>query len=344
MPLLAAQYAELVKRDPSKTPASFTWFFERTLLRQPFADPDIPSLVYEDRDAGPVGFLGSHLRPVRFGDRRLVGACFGPVLVAADQRRRGIATELLRRYLAGPQDLTFNDRSIDVIHKTWMSNGGITDLPASIGWSCTLAPLGHIADTLSNGRFSRKRLPGGKVLSAFDTRVAARLIPQPSEGDLEPLSQPALTELLLDIGGQAELVPDYDEAYLSWLFATMEATELGDLVLRRLVRAEDGSAGGAYVTLVRRNGPAHLVQFVARRGRAGLVFDHLAHDAAAHGAVSLGGRIEPGLVPVLRSRRCRLVKADWAGFQARDSELSDAVLRGRARLSRMDGEWWMRPK
>jgi hypothetical protein len=53
------------------------------------------------------------------------------------------------------------------------------------------------------------------------------------------------------------------------------------------------------------------------------------------------GRVEPRLVGPLSERRTLLRFGDGRMLvQARRDELVDAILRGDALLTRLDGEWW----
>jgi len=137
--------------------------------------------------------------------------------------------------------------------------------------------------------------------------------------------------------------PRYDDAHLTWLFAELECANVGGRLVRRLVIADDGRPAGSYVAYVEPHGIAEVVQLAAAEPDVPLVLDHLVNDAARGGAVELRGRFEHHLLPALRRRRCRLVPIDWAMLYGRDAELLAAVHGGRALLSRLDGEWWMRP-
>jgi predicted N-acetyltransferase YhbS len=343
LPAVAALYAELVGWQ-GESPG-YVEFFERVLLEQPFADPEIPSLVYDDPDAGVIGVMGSRPRPYVEGDRRLRIACSGPLIVAPEHRPRGIGALLLRSYVAGPQDMTINDRVVDTVHAMWSRLGGVTDTAASIGWARVLAPAGLVAQGVSRRVLKRSKPPGGGILSKLDAPAVRRIVPAPHSGTVEPLTNEALLDLLPRLRRQFPLRPDYDDPYLSWLFETMESVALGDRLVRRLVRADDGRPLGAYVMYVAEHGKAHVMQVAAAGDDVALVLDHLMHDAAQGGAVEVRGRVEPGLLPHLRTQRwCRFTRSEWSLVQARDPALVGAVLSGRALVTRLEGEWWMRPR
>lgn len=340
LPAVAALYAELVKRDPAIPAPGFVDFFARTLLDQPSADPEIPSLVYEAPGDGVVGVIGSHVRRYVHGDSPVRLACSGPLIVKPEYRPRGIGALLLMRYVAGPQDLTVNDRVIDTVWPMWMRLGAVMDTAASIGWARALRPAGFVSDALTPRRLARRTPLGGSALS----KLGPRLCPKPDSGSSEPLADEALLDLMASLEKTLDLRPAYDEPFLSWLFQTMESVDIGDRFLRRLVRADDGRPVGAHLMYVQAHGAADVIQVFGADKDLGLVLDHLLHDATSAGAVKVRGRVEPGLLSHLLGRGCRLEGAEWVTVHAKDPLLTNAVLSGRALVSRMDGEWWMRPR
>jgi hypothetical protein len=345
LPVLAALYAELDRRDPALPAPGYVEFFRRTLLEPPLADPEIPSLVYDDPSDGVVGVIGSHPRRFRFGEEPLRLACSGPLIVHPGHRPRGLGALMLRRYAAGPQEMTFNDRSVDSVHTMWRLLGADTDAAASIGWRRVLAPAGAALSTFSRRLPGRRRAPGAAAASGLDA-VAGRGYrpPLPVSGRAEPLGNEALLDLHSRLRRQFPLRPSYDKEFLAALFAAMESVVLGERLVRRLVRAEDDRPLGAYVMSVAEQGTAHVLDITAAYDDAGLVLDHAIHDAAGAGAVEVSGRVEPALLPHLAPRKCRLERTDWVTVKSGDPQLVNAVLSGRALLSRMDGEWWMRPR
>jgi GNAT superfamily N-acetyltransferase len=341
LPQIAAIYGEFVEYAPASLPGLVA-FFERLLFADPFADPEIPAWVYEDPDAGVIGLRCVHARRFLFEERPVRVASAGPMVVHPGHRRKGIATQLVARYFEGPQEISAGDRAIDAVHSVWERLGTVTWTAASLGWGFTLTPVGRAAATLGRRTARRDLPPGARPLSRLDALAGRRRAPAPESGTIEVLANRDLVGLLRRLDGQFPLRPDYDEAYLEWLFGTMELVNLGKLV-RRLVRDDDGEPLGAYVMYVNPHWRAYVMQVAATQENAGLVLDHLLHDAAGHGAVEVQGRFEPHLIPHLRRRRCRLIHPDWAHVKTDDPVLRSAVLAGDALLSRLDGEWWMRP-
>lgn len=343
LPAVAALYAEFVGWDPAKTVPGLSDFFARALLDHPFADPEIPALVYEDPDDGVIGVMGSHPRPFDFRDRTVKLAFTGPLIVAPAHRPRGIGALLLRRYVAGPQDMTANDRVLDQVHDMWDRLGGTTDSGRSIGWAYTLGPAGLAASAVARRASSRERAPAGGLFAGVDKLAARRRVPNPA-GSTDLLTDADLLELLDRLERPYPLRPAFNEDFLAFLRHEMGLVNVGQRVERRLVRDADGKPIGAYVTYLTPGWLAEVVAILATSADAGHVLDHLLHDSATAGAVEVRGRFEPHTLQHLRTRRLRLTHTDWTIVQSKDQDLLATALSGRALFSRLDGEWWMRPR
>ncbi|HEU4702448.1 MAG TPA: hypothetical protein VFS37_08205 [Conexibacter sp.] len=341
LPSVAALYANFMGWDEAAVRGELVAHYARTMFDCPSADPEIPSLVYADPQDGVVGVLGSNVRPFVHGDRDVRVACPGPLLVHPAHRPRGVGALLLRSYLEGEQDLTADDRAVDQVHAMSLRLRSETHGVASIGWSLVLAPAGFVAGALARRATGRSRPPG--LVARLSTPGRRRRRTQPPAGRAEPLENAALIELVERLRRPFALRPRYDEAHLTWLFAEMQRANVDGTLVRRLVRADDGRSVGSYVMYVEPQGVAEVVQLAAAEADVPLVFEHLVHDAASGGAVEVRGRFEHHLLTTLRRRRCRIVPVDWALLHGRDRDLLAAVHGGRALLTRLDGEWWMRP-
>jgi GNAT superfamily N-acetyltransferase len=342
---VAVLYAELDRVDPSGPLSGYMDFFGRVLLTEPeLTDPELPSYVYEDADRGVVGVIGSHPRRYVFGERRLRLVCGGPLIVHPDFRSSGVGALLLRRFAGGDQVMTFNDRSIEEVHAMWRVLGAATDGLTTIEWSRVLAPGGYATRQLAR----RVTGYGAPPAEATITRLGKRLRPvklrPPREGHSEPFDNGEFIELVERLGRQYSLRPDYTPGYLDALFSLMGETVLGNSVVRRLVRAAGNRPIGAYVMIVAPHGTAHVLNVVTSYQHADLVMEHLFHDAAVLGAVEATGRCEMVIQAALAKARCRLHQGQWTLVQSADSELVNQALSAKAIVSRMEGEWWMRPR
>lgn len=342
---VVALYAELDRLPAGRPTDGYHDFFARALLAPPLADPELPALVYEDPDDGVVGVMGVHPRRYVFGERQIRLACSGPLIVRPDHRPRGLGALLMRSFLAGAQEMSFNDRSIEETHQMWRLLGGSTETGSSIEWVRVLAPAGHANKRLARRLTGRASPPGGAAAAALDGVVGRRRRPsQPASGGSEPLDAEGMIDLVARLRRPFALRPGYTPEYLEAIYDLMGRTVLGDRVVRRLVRRDDGRPIGAYVMIVARHGTANVVNVITSWDSARVVLEHLLHDAAENGAVEASGRVEPELLPHLSGLGCRLRPGPWAMASSSEPELVNATLSGRSLISRMDGEWWMRPR
>jgi hypothetical protein len=335
---VARLFEQVARSGAGSPPPGLAGEFERTVLDHPWADPELPSLVYEDGDSGVVGFLGSHPRRLRLGDRELRLGCSGQLVARPDFQRGGVGGLLLRRYLAGPQDLTITDGATDAVRAMWEGLGGRVNGLASVGWTRVFRPAG-----LATAMLRRRR--GGAARAASAARLpdlaAGRLAPGTPTASSERLEAGGLLEGLDRLARRFPLRPAYDEPFLGWLFRELEAVRSRGELVRRLVRTDDGRPAGWYVAYVPVGGVAQALQVAAPPAHAGMVLDELFHRAAAGGAVAVQGRLEPHLHEAVRERRCVLRRTEWALVHGDDAEALGAIAYGRALLTRMEGEWWM---
>ena len=344
LPAFVSLYAEIDAYDPSRSTVGYENFFARVLLDDPeLTDPELPSYVYEDDERGVVGVMGCHPRRYLLGERRLRLACAGPLIVHPDFRPKGIGATLMRQFAAGAQEMGFNDRSVDSVHAMWRLVGAISDGLASIEWTRTLAPLGQATSRAARRAARRGTVPGSAAVAKVSRGIGKAGPAAPGEGGTEELTHAGLIELLDRLGRQYRLRPDFTPAYLDSIFDLMGKTVLGDTVLRRLVRDEAGRPIGACVAIVARHGTANVQSIVTAPKDARLVLEHLFHDAAAASAVEIAGRCDMAIQAELAGLGCRLRQGQWVTVRSADQELVNLALSAKALVSRMEGEWWMRP-
>jgi len=335
-------------------------FFERTLLDHPWADPEIPSLVYAEEDGTILGFVASSVRRMRFDGQPIRLGCSGHLLSHPDARKRAVGALLLRSYLDGPQDLTVSDGSTETVRRIWQGLGGDTVYLGCLSYIQVFRPWRLSADYLLN-RPSLKTLeavlgPVSSGLDAVTTLLGGRVLSPPKpEGSTRSLTPALMLEHLPTVTASLRLHPDYDETYLEWLFGELaQVADRGTLWTagegRRSVRRgplwaelveRDGRALGWYVCHLRRGGFCRVLQVAAGEREVDTVFAHLAYRARERGASALYGRIEPGIFgPISTGRSLIRVHEGRLLAHARDRAILDALYSGRALLTRLDGEWW----
>jgi hypothetical protein len=329
-------------------------FLEDTLLDQPWADPALPSLVYEE--GGQIlGTLGANARRMRFrGEpiRAVVSAYFWS---HPRVRNRGVGARLLQELLSGPQDLTLTDAATPAVRGMWEMLGGQTVHLGSFSYAWMLQPVRLSVELVLRHRLPRLAALARAVavpMDALATRVPrARFSVEPSDAASEPLTPAAMVEHLAAVAGSCSLVADYDVPYLEWLFGHLRAldrrrlpwlggVERGALVAELVTRR--GRVLGWYVCYLRPSGLCRVLQIAAPKRGIPHVVRHLLARASHLGAIGVVGRLEPNVLSALEAGvgRCLVLPLGRMLVHARDPELLAAILRGDALLTRLDGEWW----
>ncbi|HXV94156.1 MAG TPA: hypothetical protein VD813_12710 [Pseudonocardia sp.] len=349
LPGVCALYERVVRSGSTEAPTELVDYFRRIFLDCPTADPEIPSLVHEDRSGAIVGFIGSHVRHARFDGHAVRLACSGQLVAAPEPSARGVGALLTGRYLGGPQDLTYTDGATEQMRRIWIGLGGRVATVASVGWARILRP-GAVAEAIAawSGRRGWSRaartlgLPLDAALRAA-LRRHPRLLPGTPETSSVPLGPRELADQLRGLAPRLRLYPEYEPAYAAWLFTELAAVHGRGELVGNLVRDATGRDIGWYVYYVAPRAIADVIQIGAAAGRLGPVLDHLFWHADQHGAAAVRGRLEPDLLPELRARLCLTVPTSWSLVHSRDPALLAVLGTSEAMLTRLDGEWWMTP-
>lgn len=349
LPAVCALY-EQVMRSGSRTPApALSAYFERIFLDDPWADPEIPSWVYEGPDGAIVGFTGVNVRRMRLDDRPLRVAVSSNLVAHPDWRARGVGALLNRKVMHGPQDLTIADRANDESRRMWLGLGGQELVHASLGWYRVLRP-GSTVRALLDARGRAGAIGRGARLAASPLdaiagrlpKVGAVLAPPAPDTVAEDLTPAGLLEQVGAAGRRLRLRPDYDATYLRWMFGTLEAVEeLRGRLVARLVRGSHGRVLGWYLYLLPERGVAHVLQVgvPGDDAAADAVLDHLFADAHAEGAAAVHGRLEPALAGLTSRSGVIVRKTARALVHAEDPTVLALLGSPRALLSQLDGEW-----
>jgi hypothetical protein len=326
-------------------------FFARTLVDSPWADPEIPSLVATDGDA-IVGFLGSYVRPMELGRRRIRVACSAHLLTAQAVRNQALGALLLRAYLGGAQDLTITDGATREVQLMWERFGGSTAHLQGLVWLEPLRPAALGAHRLAH-RVGLRTLEAALTPVAAALDLPARIVLRERRHEsyeVRAADAAAFTTAVDDLGQSFPLHPVYDPPYLEWLFAELrrlasETPVFPDRVTRGALDvgtvAVDGRTAGAYVLQIRRGGACRVLAAVCAEPDAPALLAAIRSRAEAGRAAAVFGRAEPHLLAALWDRRTFLRFGGGRMLvSSADAELEQAPALGRALLTRLDGEWW----
>ena len=342
---VASLYEYVMRSGTRNPPVGLAEYFERTFFDCPWTDPEIPPLVYKDGGGRIVGFLGSHVRRLRLDGHPIRLACGGQLVVEPEARTSAVGAFLFRAYLGGPQDVTITDGATENLRRMWAASGGETAPLKSIAWTRTLRPMryggDYLLERLRRPALAKRLRPLWKGLDRLvPGPVKNRLRPTRPHTSAEPLTPRALLELVPFVTESLRCYPDYDEPFLSWLFAEMAEMKSRGTLVRSLVRNNAGQPIGWYVYYLH-EGMSQVMHVAARRGAIEDVLDDLLHHAYVNGSAAVRGRLEPQLLGPLSERRCVFSFDGSTLIYTRSPVALGALLSSQCMLGRMDGESWM---
>jgi len=343
---VADLFWKVFRRRSAPAPPSLPDYLQTLYFTHPDYDPDLGALVYEDTHANIRGFIGGIPLCLRLDDRPLRALVGGNHMVDPDLNDPLAGALLLRRFFAGPQDLTYSDTANPISVKLWESLGADILTPYSIRWLRVLRP-GRFASSIL--RRHRLGMVGSILFYPFFAlvdRIGQNSFSPPVEEFPDSLDQreldpdtfiPALPKLT-----GARLRPDYNRARLDWrLTRAGEKKEFGELVKTAVF--QKNRLLGWYLFYTRPGDLGHVLQVVARPRTLDRVLNHLFAHARRRGCVALLGYTDAKSFSAYTRTCCQLfLRGALAMAHARDPQLLQPLHHGEAFLSRLEGEWWTR--
>lgn len=325
-------------------PEVYRAYLSEVFLRTPADDGAPASLVAEDSAGRIAGFLGVVPRRMAFEGRPVIMAVCSQFVV--DPRSRGtVGLRLVRQCLSGPQDLSMTDEALSPTERIWQWCGGATALLHSIRWIRPLRPAAAALAVLKRRRrlgwSGRPAEAAAHLVDGMAGRLGVKLAGTlPPRGSREPLDEPHVPAWLPGLVGERRLRPDYDDRSLRWTLARAGRLRGHGELRRTLVRDEHGRVIGWYVYYAGRGAVGEVLQVASGAHGAGTVLDHLLHEAAGLDVAALTGRLDPPLIREMSERRFLMYRRGFSTLvHSRRPDLLQAILRGDAFLSRLEGEW-----
>jgi len=323
-------------------------YFTRIFLRHPWREMGgIASLVYEDDGGEIAGFLGVVPRLMSVKGRAVRAAVSSQFIVDPARRSTLAAIKLLKTFISGPQDLSIADEANDASRKLLESLGGTAALLYSLYWFRLLQPAQFLLSRVSHPvphALSRVLVPLCRVVDAVSVRLPQSPVRR-SEPSVtgEDLTAADLLTCLKRLPARCVLRPEYNERSLEWLLGAL-ARERGYGELQKVaVRKQGKEIVGWYIYVVAPNGLGEVLQIGVEGGSIELILDHLFDHALRHGAFALSGRFEPQFVQQFHEKHSMFHhRGHWVLVHSNDPEMLQAIHRGNAFLSRLEGEWIMR--
>ena len=322
-------------------------YFRNTYLESDSVDADCPSLVAVDDEGRITGFLGVVIRSMSLGNNRIRAALSSQFIVDPKARTLLAGIELLKRFLSGPQDLSFTDEAVERSVILWERLGGVRSALHSLHWILPLRPAALLmwrmrshgsiilptlaqpftfaSDKLTN-LFIRRRRPSNARRLQHETQDPGLLI-----------------ENLQLVRNEWALMPHYTHQSLEKLIAVARScTTFGEFRSISL-REQSGRTAGWYTYYTNPGGLSEVIQIAARTGLEVEVMADLIQNALSEGVAGLIGRMDSRFQQAIARSMCAVSpRQSFMLLHSRDPQLVRLISSGLAFLTRLEGEWCLR--
>ena len=261
--------------------------------------------------------------------------------VSRKAQGRGIATQLIERYLDGPQDISVVDRANDDFTRLFLKSGGKADFVNSLSWKYPLRPSLY-AMTLAARRSSLIR--NTKLLYKPAAALLDSFMPV-KRSFSEYRCETVDTEEFSTLAGQisCENVVSVEPGQISgnWLMGLLqEGCSAGDIHLKVVQDTSEVPVGWCLYGI--REGIAEILDVGFMEGREQETFFTLCSSLRQEGVAALSGRVFPSFFATL-SNSGAFMKAGPSRvlFHTRDTLLQEQFTSGKTGFSRLAGEWWI---
>ena len=176
------------------------------------------------------------------------------------------------------------------------------------------------------------------------SRLAPRWLPEMPNGiAAEDSTEATLLSCIERFSSDRALQPQYDLDAFRWLLRQAAEKKMYGALRKAVLRDSRGEIIGWYLYYLKPGQIGEVLQFGGRPKTIQKVLNHLFYDAWRQGAVALSGETEPRFAKDLAKARCEFALPGYGVLmQSKNPDLLNAVHRGNAFLSRLEGEWWAR--
>lgn len=308
--------------------------------------PSASPLVSRSANGTVNGFLGVITKSFRYRNQVITVANCHHLMATEEARKQLIPMRLLQQFLAGPQNISFSDGSVDSTRQLWKRLGGESVTGESIYYKVPLRPL-----TFTAGHFLKQyqnRIGDSIRFLAFCTDLIAGKIRIPlfhrrkTDINFAPLDTELMGILLEKIKPFYLLFPQYNPSDIERLFQLLDGeTRYGTLHKVALLGPNDQPIGW-FIYYAQKRGVCEVIQAVSLPGKETELFNSLTWHAFSMGGVELSGRLMPSQLQSPFTEKALSVPARmWTLMHSNDVELKHIIQSGKAFMTRLEGDLWV---
>ena len=320
-------------------------YLRRILFESPFANPDFPSLGFDD-DGKIVGIIGSVWRPMLFRDEPMDMVVTHTFIADPERRSALVGVQLLQEILGGRQHLSVAQGN-ETSAKLWRAVGGDWSPLLGLHWTRLLRPFSYVESRLkSRGQTVLRHLmrPARLLLDPVVTKAGRSPVSHGPPGGVtaQETGPEGLVDLLTQGQDDRAIIPRYDVKTLSWMLDALRYRRSRGDVRVLLLRIGSDKPFGWLCYCASPGRVFQVVSIGAARDKIGHALEYLFWDAYERGADAIEGLVDPAFVREYADRHCYFTTDDsWFLIHSRDPELRAAMHRGDCFVSRMEAEWWL---
>jgi hypothetical protein len=348
VPAVADLFQSIFRRTKRRAPESLRSYLVDLYLKNPWHDWNVHSLVYVT-NGSVAGFVGAMPFPFIVGGKRLRTVIAGNLMIDPDIHNPFAAVRMLRQLFAGAQDVTWTDTANHAARKILEGLGSVTIPTYSLQWLRILKPNQYAASLLAQR--NRTLAPVSMVLrplclmaDALLSRIGSTpFAVKKSEFAGEELDVETLLKAIGDFSRKVILAPEYDMSSLTWLLKKAEEKKEYGSLKKVAVFDKNHALVGWYMYYPNPNKAGQVLQWMATPNAASQVLSHMLGNAQEAGSLALIGRFEPMFMANLSEQNSLFFhRASFVQAYSRKPEFIDALYRGNAFFTRLEGEWWTR--
>lgn len=351
VPHVASMFMRVLRKESAPPSSGLVDYLSRIFLEPPGHDPEIVSQVHVRDDGSVSGFIGVIPLALTLEDRPLRAAIASTYMVEDHENDPFAGARLLRRFLAGPQDISLTETANDISTTMWRKMRGTVLSDYSLEWLRVIRPAAFMIEAAARAtRIARLASPLARPFDALirrspDEAAWSHLSPAVHGNRLLPgadIDDDEAAWLLRHFSSDFPMRPAWKEEDLAAMVAHSHSKPNYGSMVRRKVSSRSGSPVGMFLYYGDKARIGRTIQILAAPGHEGAVIDAMLADADQRGLAALRGRTQPALLNAMLGRRFSFVHSASSIVHARDASLVTPFRSGQAFFNGFAGESWTR--